>query len=122
MIEDSLREIIAAGFTTAPVYARLLPLPMPECVCVQVTGGRTVSAGIRRTRHAVTLMACSSDRGTAASLLREARNVLITSVPSDNDGVHFYTATALADGALKRKTPNGPRYVEYCDFEVVASL
>lgn len=122
MIEDGLRGIIADNFDVVPVYSRLIPLPMPECICVQVDGGTPVSAGIRRTRYKVVLSACSADRTKALKLLRIARNVLITHVPADADGIHYYTAVADADGSLRRKTVNGPRYVEFTDFTVEASL
>ncbi len=122
MIEDGLRGIIADAITDVPVYSRLIPLPMPECICVQEDGGTVVNAGIRRTRHRIVLSACSQDRTRAARLLRIARDVLITHVPGDADGIHYYTATAEGDGSLRRKTANGPRYVEFTDFTVEASL
>ena len=56
------------------------------------------------------------------SLLRTARDALITNLPWTSASTHYYTARSLADGSLKRKALNGPRYIEYVDMEVVASL
>lgn len=122
MIEDALRGIIADAITDVPVYSRLIPLPMPECICVQEDGGTVVNAGIRRTRHRVTVLACSSDRTEAVTLLRRARDALITRIPADADGIHYYTAVGLGDGSLRKKALNGPRYIEFTDLEVTASL
>ena len=52
--------------------------------------------------------------------MREARNILITNIPADINGTHYYTATALADGSLWMKAER--KYVAYCDLEVGCSL
>ena len=47
MIEDDLRGLLANELDE-DVYARLIPVGMPECVVVQNMGGSTARAGIRR--------------------------------------------------------------------------
>ena len=121
MIEDDLRGLLSDNMEAA-VYARLIPLEMPESVTVQEIGGSAIDAGIRRTRHTISVMAVSGNQETAGQLMREARDILITNIPADIGGTHYYTATALADGSLFIKRLNGPKYVEYCDMEVEASI
>lgn len=120
MIEDDVRAIIT-GSVDVPIYPRLIPSELPECVTVQYAGGRPVKAGIRKAVHIITLLAVSRDRQTAADRLRRVRNTLITSMPQDLGGIHYYTATALGDGSLRRKTASGPVYIEYTDLEVLSS-
>ena len=48
MIEDDLCTLLA-GEIGVDVYARLIPIGMPECVMVQEIGGHSSTAGIRRT-------------------------------------------------------------------------
>ena len=119
MIEDDLCTLLA-GEIGVDVYARLIPIGMPECVMVQEVGGRSSTAGIRRNYRTVSVMACSADRETAGQRMREARNILITNIPADINGTHYYTATALADGSLWMKAER--KYVAYCDLEVGCSL
>ena len=122
MIEDDLRDIISAQLPGVPVYSRLIPLNLPECIVVQELGGTPSTAGIRRATHRVAVMAISASQRYAQDLLRSARDILITGIPADRSGTHYYTAKALADGHMARKTPHGPKYIESVDMEVVASL
>ena len=121
MIEDDLRGLLAVDMDV-DVYARLIPSGMPECVMVQEVGGHAVDAGIRRTSHTISVMACSQDQETAGLLMRTARDLITEGIPATIDGTHYYTAVPLADGSLKMKATNGPRYVEYVDMQVVASI
>lgn len=121
MIEDDLRGLLADAMDV-DVYARLIPLGMPECVMVQEIGGRTSSAGIRRNYHTVSVMAVSISQASAIQRMKFARNFLTENIPADISGTHYYKARPLADGSLKMKSVNGPKYVEYCDIEVEASL
>lgn len=120
MIEDDVRTIIS-GSVDVPVYPRLIPSELPECVAVQYAGGRPVKAGIRRAVHIITLLAVSKDRQVASDRLRQVRNTLITSMPAELGDIHYYTAIALGDGSLRRKTTAGPVYIEYTDLEVLSS-
>lgn len=119
MIEDDLRGILADGIDV-PVYARLIPPELPECVVVQKIGGRSSTAGIRRTYHTISVMGVSTDREKAGQLMRQARNFLTVNIPADVGGTHYYTAVPLADGSLLMK--EGRRYVTFVDMEVGASL
>lgn len=122
MIEDDLRGIIT-GSMDVPVYSRLIPTALPDCIMVAYAGGRAVKSGIRKARYLVTLYSVSPDRPTASARLRQARDALITALPSTTAaGVHYYYATAINEGGLKRKTSAGPVYLEYVDMEVMASL
>ena len=121
MIEDDLRGLLAPDMDV-DVYARLIPLGMPECVTVQEIGGQAVSAGIRRTSHTISVMAVSSDMETAGQRMRAARDLLTQGIPATIGNTHYYTAVPLADGSLKMKAVNGPRYIEYVDMQVVASI
>lgn len=121
MIEDDLRGLLADHFDV-DVVARLIPLEMREGIVVQTIGGRSSTAGIRRTYYQISVMGISADMGTASQRMREARDYLIASIPADIGDTHYYTAKALADGKLDFKTVNGPRYVEFVDMEVGASL
>lgn len=121
MIEDDLRGLLAEEMDV-DVYARLIPLGMPECVMVQEIGGQALNAGIRRTSHTISVMACSQDQETAGQLMRAARNLITAGIPATIGNTHYYTAVPLADGSLKMKASNGPRYVEYVDMQVVASI
>lgn len=122
MIEDDLRELIGSKLPGKAVYSRLIPLTLPECIVVQANAGTPTTASIRRAIHRITLMAVSEDAGSAAQILRMARDAVITGLPFDSASTHYYTATTLADGSLKRKALNGPRYIEYVEMEVLASL
>lgn len=121
MIEDDLRGLLAEEMDV-DVYARLIPLGMPECVMVQEIGGHLVNSGIRRTSHTVTVMACSSNQATAVQRMKDARDLLTTGIPATIGGTHYYTAVPLADGSLKMKSVSGPKYVEFVDMTVEASL
>lgn len=122
MLEDDLRTILAEAMTGTAVYSRMIPSEIPEGITVQEIGGRSSTAGIRRNYRTVALMAYSSDRDKAGTILRDARNILIESIPATINGTHYYTAKALADGTLKMKQRAGPRYVAYVDMEVGCSL
>ena len=67
-------------------------------------------------------MSASPDHTRAAINLRTARDALITSIPADIGEVHYYTARALGDGMVRRKTTRGEVYIEYVELEVMASL
>ena len=121
MIEDDLRGLLAEDIDV-DVYARLIPLGLPECVMVQEIGGQIIGGGVHRTRHTITVMACSSNIETAGQRMREARNLLTAGLPATINGTHYYTAVPLADGSLKMKANNGPRYIEYVDMSVEASI
>lgn len=121
MIEDDLRGLIDPE-TEVEVYARLIPLGLPECIVLQEIGGRTSTAGIRRNYRTVSVMAVSSDRETAGQRMRWGRNFLTENIPAYINGTHYYKATPLADGTLLMKARNGPRYITYCDMEVECSL
>lgn len=121
MIEDDLRSLLADE-VDVDVYARFIPITLPECVTVAIIGGRNSTAGIRRTYHSISVMACSSDKETAEVRLREARDILTTGLPADINGTHYYTAVPLADGSMMKKTVNGPRYIEFVDMEVACSI
>lgn len=112
---------IINGTVDVPIYPRLIPSELPECIAVQYAGGRPVKAGIRRAVHIVTLLAVSRNRQAAADRLRQVRNALITSMPAEIGDTHYYTAIALGDGSLRRKTTAGPVYIEYTDLEVLSS-
>ena len=122
MIEDDLRELIGSRLPGTDVYSRLIPVSLPECVVVQAEAGTPRTASIRRANHRVVLLAVSREKDQAMSLLRTARDALITNLPWTSASTHYYTARSLADGSLQRKALNGPRYSEYVDMEVVASL
>lgn len=122
MIEDDLRDMIADQLPGVPVYSRLIPLNLPECIVVQELGGEPSTAGIRRATHRVAVMAISASQRYAQDILRSARDILITGIPADRSGTHYYIARALADGHMARRTPAGPKYIESVDMEVVASL
>lgn len=119
MIEDDLRTILADELD-CPVYARLVPPLVADCVTVQELGGASTTNGIRRAYHRVSVMAVSEDRTTALIRLRQARNALIVNIPAEVNGTYYYTAMALADGSLK--TREGRRFIEYTDMEVVAGI
>ena len=121
MIEDDLRGLLAEDMTV-DVYARFIPADLPECVTVQEIGGQIVGGGVHRTRHTITIMACSANMETAGQRRREARNLLTAGLPATIGGTHYYTAVPLADGSLKRKAENGPRYIEFVDMAVEASI
>lgn len=122
MIEDDLRDIISAQLPGVPVYSRLIPLNLPECIVVQELGGSYILGGIRRAAQTITVMAVSTCKATAENRLREARDALITRIPATVGGTHYYTAKSLADGSVKKKAARGPTYIEFVDMEVVASL
>jgi hypothetical protein len=121
MIEDDLRGMIAEGMDV-DVYARLIPLELPECVVVQQIGGRSSTAGVRRNYRTVTLMAVSTDREKAGQMMRACRNFLTAHIPAEINGTHYYTAVPQADGKLLLKAKNGPRYVTFVDIEVGCSI
>lgn len=121
MIEDDLRGLLADELDV-DVYARLIPVGMPECAVVQNMGGSTARAGIRRAYYTVSIMGVSADRETAGQIMRKARNKLVRALPATVGTTHYYTAIPLADGKLNYKTNNGPKYVAYVDMEVGASL
>lgn len=122
MIEDDLRTLLAESMPGIRCYSRMIPLELPECITVQEIGGAPSTAGIRRAVHRISVMAISTDQATAQDRLRQARNAIIRGLPADIGGTHYYLATALADGSLKKKALNGPRYIEFTDMEVIASL
>lgn len=121
MIEDDLRGLLAEDMAV-DVYARFIPMDLPECVMVQEIGGQIIGGGVHRTRHTITVMACSADIETAGQRMREARNLITAGLPATIGGTHYYTAVPLADGSLKRKVENGPRYIEFVDMAVEASI
>ena len=121
MIEDDLRGLLAEDMDV-DVYARLIPLGMPECVMVQEIGGQSVMGGVHRASHTITVMACSSSIETAGQRMRAARDLLTQGLPATIGGTHYYTAVPLADGSLRMKAVNGPRYIEYVDMTVEASI
>ena len=122
MIEDDLRDIIAENLPGVAVYSRMIPIDLPECVCVQEIGGSYVLGGIHRARQTITVLAVSTCKAIAENRLREARDALITHIPATVGSTHYYTAKSLADGSLKKKAARGPAYIEFVDMEVVASL
>ena len=119
MIEDDLRLLMQSIAT--PVYSRLLPMRVDEALAVQVSGGYPIKAGIRRASHTVTLLSASRSKANAMRNLAIARDFLITHLPADINGTHYYTATTVGDGSTQSREVNG-RYIEFCDMEVVASL
>lgn len=121
MIEDDLRGLLADELDEN-VYARLIPVGMPECVVVQNMGGSTARAGIRRAYYIISIMGVSADRERAGQIMRKARNKLVRALPVKIGDTHYYTAIPLADGKLDYKTNNGPKYVAFVDMEVGASL
>lgn len=121
MIEDDLRGLLADELDE-DVYARLIPVGMPECVVVQNMGGSTARAGIRRAYYTISVMGVSADRERAGQIMRRARNKLVKALPVKIGDTHYYTAIPLADGKLDYKTNNGPKYVAFVDMEVGASL
>lgn len=121
MIEDDLRGLLADAMDV-DVYARMIPMELPECVVVQEIGGEKVDAGIRRNRHTISVMAVSYSQASAIQRMKAARNFLTTHIPTTVSGTHYYTAKALADGSLKRKSLNGPKYIEFVDMTVEASI
>lgn len=120
-IEDDLAGIIRDALGV-PVYARIIPPDLPDCVSVQSAGGRTISSGIRRASDTVSIIAVNRDYATAMSTLRTARDVLILGLPRDVDGTHYYRAVSTSDGSMKRKSRRGATYLEYTDMEVERSL
>lgn len=120
MIEDDLRIMLSAS-SDVPVYSRIIPAELPECITVAEIGGRFIKAGIHKTDHIITLLSVSRVQATAAARLREARDLLITSMPTEAGGLHYYTATSLGDGSIKRKAAAGPVFIEYTDLEVLTS-
>ena len=121
MIEDDLRGLLADHFDI-DVCARIIPSEMTEGIVVQEIGGRYSSAGIRRTYHLISVMGVSRNEDTAGQRMRDARDYLTASIPTDIGGTHYYTAKAQADGKLDYKGLNGPRYVEFVDMEVETSI
>lgn len=122
MIEDDIREVLGHALPGTDVYARLIPLTLPECVTIQSLGGTPSTSSIRRATHRVTVMACSHDRDRSLTMCREARDALIKACPFDTADAHYYLAKPLASGSLKKQTLNGPAYVEFTDLEVLVSL
>lgn len=122
MIEDDLRDLLASVQSQSiSVYARLIPMEVPECLSVQHIGGSSSSCSIRKAVHRVSVLAVSKDRSRAASLMRNARDTLITHLPADINGTHYYYARALMDGTVRERRLNDS-WVEFCDLEVVASV
>lgn len=121
MIEDDLADIIrdAVG---VPVYARIIPPDLPDCVSVQSAGGRTVSAGIRRAQDTVSVIAVGRDYAAAMARLRTARDTLIHGLPQTIGGTHYYRAVSTSDGSMQSKSRRGPVYLEYTDMEVERSI
>lgn len=119
MIEDDLRTLLAGELDVA-VYSRLFPIGMPESVMVQEIGGRSSTAGIRRNYRTISVMACSASRDAAGERMREARDILVRSIPADINGTHYYTAVPQADGSLWMKAER--KYVAYVDIEVGCSI
>ena len=121
MIEDDLRGLLADELDV-DVYARFIPMELPECVVVQEIGGRSSTAGVRRNYRTISLMAVSSDRETAGQRMRASRNFLTASIPADINGTHYYTAVPQADGNLLMKAKHGPVYIAFVDIEVGCSI
>ena len=119
MIEDDLR--ILMGSIAIPVYSRAIPLRADECISVQIAGGTPIMAGIRRASHTVTILSASRSKSNAMRNLAIARDFLITHIPADINGTHYYTATAVGDGSTQSRQANG-LFIEFCDMEVIASL
>lgn len=121
-IEDDLRTIIAdSSVLDVPVYARYFPSDLPDSVMVQRAGGHAIKSGIHKASHIITVMSASQDQRVASIRLRLARDTLITSIPADIGTVHYYTATALGDGMVRRKTARGEVYITYVELEVLSS-
>ena len=121
MIEDDLRDLLIDEFDVT-VCARLIPDEMTEGIVVQEVGGRPSLAGIRRTYHIISVMGISLDKDVASERMRAARDYLTTHIPATIGSVHYYTAVPQADGSLKTKTLDGPRYIEFVDMEVGCSI
>ena len=119
MIEDDLRLLMQSIAT--PVYSRILPLCVDEALAVQAVGGSPIKAGIRRASHTVTILSASRSKANAMRNLAIARDFLITHIPADINGTHYYTAVATGAGSTESRVVNG-LFVEFCDMEVVASL
>lgn len=119
MIEDDLRLLMQS--IAIPVYSRLIPLRVDEALSVQVAGGYPVKAGIRRAVHTVTLLSVSRSKANAMRNLAIARDFLITHIPADVNGTHYYTVTTVGDGSTQSRQVNG-LFIEFCDLEVLASL
>lgn len=119
MIEDDLRILMES--IAIPVYSRTIPLRADECLSVQAVGGTPISAGIRRASHTVTILSASRSKSDAMRNLAIARDFLITHIPADINGTHYYTAVPTGDGSTQSRQANG-LFVEFCDMEVVASL
>lgn len=122
MIEDDIRDLLSAQIPDVAIYSRLIPMALPECIVVQELGGTPSTAGIRRATYRITLLAISASQRYAQDLRDTVRNKLITHLPADHAGTHYYLARPLNNGGLRRKTPAGPKFIEYADLEVVASL
>lgn len=124
MIEDDLRTIVESGMDGIPVYARLIPLALPECVSVQLVGGAPMTTTIRKSRHTVSLMAVSDDRAKADRIMRTARDTLVSAMPCDSEDTHFYHAQPLGEGCIEQVRPagDGVAYISFVDLEVLASL
>jgi len=121
MIEDDLRELLSDAFDIG-VYSRLIPTEMPECIVVQEIGGRASRASIRRAYRLISVMAVSKDAQQAQEWMLRARDYLTTHIPVTIGSTHYYRATPQANGDLLMKSLNGPKYVHYCDIEVVVSI
>lgn len=121
MIEDDLRDLLIDEFDVT-VCARLIPDEMTEGIVVQKVGGRSSLAGVRRAYPLISVMAVSMDKDVASQRMRAARDYLTTHIPATIGSVHYYTAIPQADGSLKTKTLNGPRYIEFVDMEVGCSI
>jgi len=120
MIEDDLRLLMQS--IAIPVYSRLIPPRVDEALSVQVSGGYPVKAGIRRASHTVTILSVSRSKANAMRNLAIARDFLITHIPADVNGTHYYTAVPLADGNMLVKSPRGPTYIYHVTLEVVRQL
>lgn len=117
MIEDDLREILTNAVGVS-VYSRQIPPNLPECVCVQEVGGLHTNGNIRRAVHFISILACSRRIEDARQYLNTARNYLVTHMPLEHNGVHYYLAVAQAEGEILIKPPRGPVYILHVTVEV----
>ncbi len=124
MIEDDLRAAIGQAVSGVDVYARQIPLDLPQCITVQLLGGRPSTSSIRRATHIVNVMAVSEDREMSDYLVRQGRDALIQAIPFDSADAHYYTARAVTEGCITEVRPSsgGVVYVSFVDMEVVVSL
>ena len=125
MIEDDLCQLVrgATDRPDVPIYPRYIPLDQPECIAIQVIGGRAVSSTVKRAIHEVSVMGVARDQPRARELMKWARDYLTTEIPAEAQGGRwFYRAVPLASGSDQFKSTRGPTYIETITLEVEASL